>query len=153
MDITYNISSNQKFQLYVSCEGEHGYEMELYNNTFKSTLKQANNCTNEDYLRHKTWIYPSLVTCSCCSIVKAVTVYVKDQFFIISLRDDDSMIFEDQEGKQYRLDIREKIIDFNAYHIVDHDQHSRVILVCRDLSYFHLYTDIWRFYQSLYTVY
>ena len=55
----------------------------------------------------------------------------------------------DDNERKYDLDIRENVIDMNVFGITDNDQQPRIVLICRDLSFIYVYTDIWRFYKSL----
>ena len=55
----------------------------------------------------------------------------------------------DDKEKRYDLDIRENVIDMNVFGITDKEQQPRIVLICRDLSFFYVYTDIWRFYKTL----
>lgn len=100
-------------------------------------------------LTHKTWVYPDQITCSCSSISKVVSVCVPNQLMYIELMKDSSIYLLDSKGVKYKLDIRDDIIDLNAYHILDRTQQSRLLLICRDLSFFYVYTDILRFYRCL----
>lgn len=149
LDITSTSCPNCQIHLYVSCEGGLGYEVELKNNILHTISKQAKECKMLDYITHKTWVYPNKVICSCEHVCKCISVNVPEQVIFISLMDNGDIFLTDQTGNQYKLDIREKVIDMAANYIMDCNKQSRVVLICRDLSFFHVYTDIWRFISSL----
>lgn len=149
VDIAYSSCSKCMLHLYVSCEGDRGYELELRDGSFHMTSKHTPSCQMVGTLTHKTWVYPDQLTCSCSSISKVISVCVPDQLMYVELMKDSSIYLLDSKGKKYKLDIRDDIIDLNAYHILDRTQQSRLLLICRDLSFFYVYTDILRFYRCL----
>ena len=151
IDISRKTCSNCSLHLFISCEGGFGYELELRNNAIHSTRIKAMDCEishMKNYFIHKTWIYPDLVTCSCSSLQKAVSVLVGEQLIIIMLMNG-LLYLCDSQGNRYQIGICESISDLNVYHMVNKQQQSRIVLLCRDLSFLHVYTDIWRYYQYL----
>lgn len=134
--------------LFVSCEGECGYELEFISNILSSNPKKAPNCKMNDYLIHKTWVYPSFTFCSCSNIIKSISVTVAEKKMTVALMSDNSIILFDSKGEQYKVDIRDNILDLNAFSIVTYENKPEIILVCRDLFFFHIYTDILRYFKT-----
>lgn len=134
--------------MYISCEGGCGYELELINNNLSSNPIQVPSCKMHDYLIHKTWVYPSLTLCSCDNIVKSMSITVANEKMILALMNNKNLILYNSKGEQYKLDIRDDVIDLNAFSIVTYDNNTEIILICRDLCFFHIYTDILRYYKT-----
>lgn len=139
--------SNALLSLWVSCEGDCGYELTLEGTSFQSTIHQK--CQASLKLRlHRIWVYPTGVCCSCDQVAECVYLTLPSTSMRIELDLQGNMSLVDQREERFIISLAEPVRSFRAF-VTEHSKGAQIALVCRTKFFFQIYTDVFKYYNCL----
>ena len=139
--------SNSLLSLWVSCEGDCGYELHLEGTAFQSTIHQK--CQTSQVLRlHRIWVYPTSVCCSCDQVAECVYLTLPTTSMRLELDIAGNISLVDQREERFIVSVGEPIMSFCAF-VTENSTGSQIALVCRTKFFFQIYTDVFKYYKCL----
>lgn len=134
--------------LFVSCQGECGYELFLIDRKLQITTHQKNHPTS--FLHsHYVWLYPTGTCCSCDGVAKCVFINLNTSSMRLELNLKGRLTLVDDKEERYAVDIREPVESICAFYTQTRSKLPYIVMVCRTKFYFQIYTDILQYYNCL----
>ena len=135
--------SNSLLSLWVSCEGDCGYELHLEGTTIHKK------CQTSQVLRlHRIWVYPTSVCCSCDQVAECVYLTLPTTSMRLELDIAGNISLVDQREERFIVSVGEPIMSFCAF-VTENSTGSQIALVCRTKFFFQIYTDVFKYYKCL----
>lgn len=139
--------SKSLLSLWISCEGDCGYELTLEETTFQSTIHQK--CQSSQELRlHRVWAYPTHICCSCDQIAECVHLTLPTTSMRLELDMKGNLSLVDKQEEWFTVSLGEPIESFCAF-VTENNMGAQIALVCRTEFFFQIYTDVFKYYNCL----